>query len=421
MRVRFLPALLNWMMIRQLCCEEASLDHDFLENPDHRVWFCALAGAETDGMIVYVCTARKQFVFSAYLAYWGAELRERFRLLSYEEFFGLRKLERASYVFADIERLSPGQRERVARYWRLLRVEWPEARLLNHPLRVKRRYRLLRDLNRAGINRFDVFRPEEERQPGQFPVFIRRSNDHTGPETGLLNNPGELEAALGQLSENRDLEDLLITEFCATPDSQGRFWKYSAFIFGDRIVPAHLFVSHDWCVKAPMRIDQTVVDAEYDYVSGNPHEDVLRAAARIGNIDYGRIDYGLVDGQVQIYEINTHPQVMGPVDNFYEQRQPARELSAKLLQEGFESFDTPSGHAARVTAPSDAAFQEWREPGAGYTVCRRLLKSVGRESATPNVFEAFRKFRKFAAEKSRRVLAPFAAVKSRKAGRASPR
>jgi hypothetical protein len=43
------------------------------------------------------------------------------------------------------------------------------------------------------------------------------------------------------------------------------------------------------------------------YVQSNPHEHDLMRAFEIAEIDYGRADYGIVDGQIQIWEINTNP------------------------------------------------------------------------------------------------------------------
>lgn len=48
---------------------------------------------------------------------------------------------------------------------------------------------------------------------------------------------------------------------------------------------------------------------EHDYVEKNPHEGRLREVFRLARIDYGRMDYGMLDGQVQVWEINTNPTI----------------------------------------------------------------------------------------------------------------
>jgi hypothetical protein len=297
---------------------------------------------------------------------------------------------------------------------------WPETRLLNHPLRVMQRYPLLRTLQQEGVNRFGVYRLEDERWPERYPVFVRRANGHSGPESGLIRDRAELDSVSRRLAGKIAADDLLITEFYAQPDSRGRFWKYSAFIFPDRIVPAHLFVAATWCVKTPEIVDDEIISAEYAYVRDNPHEQILRKAASIGNIDYGRIDYGLVDGQVQIYEINTHPQVMGRVDNFYDQRKRARKHSASLLEAAFLSIDTGKSRD-RIRPPANPESHWWNDPGAGYIVLRKILKTVGRESAAPAVFHGYRRLKAFVPEKIRRALAWATGVRSGKAGRGSRR
>lgn len=293
-------------------------------------------------MIVYVCTQKERWVLNSYLESWGASLRDRFKLVSYEQLFHMLELPHATYIFADLERLSAAQRERAAAVWNLLHSAWPDCRLLNHPLKARRRYTLLRGLHKEGINAFNVYRVEEDRRPSRFPVFVRRENRHSKPLSDLLFSAEELAAVERDLADRIALDDLLITEFLGEPDIKGRFWKYSAFIFDGRIVPAHLFVDNHWCVKAPAIVDEGILEAEHRFVSGNSHEEALKNVADIARIGYGRIDFGVVDGKPQIYEINTHPQIMAANDAHFEQRIRARELSAKLIESAFQTIDTTS-------------------------------------------------------------------------------
>ena len=42
-------------------------------------------------------------------------------------------------------------------------------------------------------------------------------------------------------------------------------------------------------------------------MQSNPHEEAIRNAFKMARIDYGRIDYGMLNGQMQVWEINTNP------------------------------------------------------------------------------------------------------------------
>ena len=48
------------------------------------------------------------------------------------------------------------------------------------------RVELLRSLNAAGINPFDVMRADESPRPTRFPVFLRFEMDHNNLLSGLL-------------------------------------------------------------------------------------------------------------------------------------------------------------------------------------------------------------------------------------------
>src|SRR5512139_626419 len=77
---------------------------------------------------------------------------------SYERLLGARRVPRAAYIFADLERLAPHELRYAAELFRVLR----EAGLpcLNDPARVMSRVELLRSLKAAGINPFDVLRAD---------------------------------------------------------------------------------------------------------------------------------------------------------------------------------------------------------------------------------------------------------------------
>src|SRR2546430_577175 len=104
-------------------------------------------------------------------------------------------------------------------------------------------------------------------------------------------------------------DELLVTEFCDTADGAGIYRKFSAFIVGDRVVPRHVFFSRRWMLKVPDLVTDALVAEERTYVETNPHEHELRAIFDLAGLEWGRIDYGVRDGALQIWEINTNPQL----------------------------------------------------------------------------------------------------------------
>ena len=63
-------------------------------------------------MIGYLVTSKHHYTVSEYLAQsWGCRFKDRMRVLPYERILNSRRLPRASYIFSDIDRLSPQTRE----------------------------------------------------------------------------------------------------------------------------------------------------------------------------------------------------------------------------------------------------------------------------------------------------------------------
>jgi hypothetical protein len=225
------------------------------------------------------------------------------------------KLPKGSYIFSDIDRLTPAESEQVAQVWQSLAMKLPTAALLNHPIRSMRRYQLLRTLNEVGINQFNVYHLTEARLPKQFPVFIRGENDHNGPQSKLLQSRIELDTEIETfIQQGKNLVDKIITEFCPTADAAGITRKYSALIIGKRVLPRHMFFSmKNWILKLPDLIDPQFIEEEAQYLAANPHAEELRTIFEIAKINFGRIDYGYSNGKIQVWEINTNPLLLWPI------------------------------------------------------------------------------------------------------------
>lgn len=284
-------------------------------------------------MIYFVTYAQGRHAVSMLMADWARGRLKHVRRFDYSELFRKRRLPLGCYIFTDLDHLSSSELEYAARAWNGLRSANNEVLLCNHPLRVLRRYPLLRALNEKGINSFNAYRLDEFRKPRHFPVFLRHANDHLGPRTALLENSDELQHAVESLLEQCICpDDWIITEFVETRGEDGLFRKYGAFLVNSQIIPRHLHISRHWMIK---RSDPETVarakEEEWAFVQDNPHVDELREIFAIANTDYGRIDYTIHDDGIRVFEINTNPQILNPGQS----RDPARNRVKQLFADRF--------------------------------------------------------------------------------------
>jgi hypothetical protein len=253
-----------------------------------------------------------------------------------------------TYIFADLDYLTPEETQRAAFVWRTLAESHPGRRLLNHPTRSMRRYELLRNLYERGHNTFNAYRVTEGRWPERYPVFLRLENDHGGPITPLLRSRHELVDAICAFERTDDRrEELLVVEFCETADTRGIYRKYGAFIVGDRIVPKSLQFSRCWVQKSPDLRDPELLREEAQYVEHNPHEDTLREIFDLARIQYGRMDYAILDDRVQVWEINTNPTIVGGGAG-PDARAAVRRLVLTRMVAAFETLASCSATGARA-------------------------------------------------------------------------
>lgn len=232
------------------------------------------------------------------------------RPLSYETLFELKRAPIANYVLTDFDRLTGYELDTVGRLANALVAADPTVRISNWPSRAMGRYQLLRRLHEAGLNSFNVWRLDEERAPTAYPVFIRREHDARGPETPLLANEAEFRAAVAKMqTQGKSLTGRIAVQYVAALDEAGQHHKYGAYRFGGRIVPQHLLTADSWIVKRHATVrNGGMSDAEHRYVTENPHADCLMKIFELAQIDFGRVDYCMVDGRIEVFEINTNPQ-----------------------------------------------------------------------------------------------------------------
>ena len=168
---------------------------------------------------------------------------------NYDRFLRKHKVPCGTYIFTDIERLTPWELQVVAEAYSALAAD-ARCRVLNDPARVMTRYQLLRNLREEGINDFDVIRADERRWPARYPVFLRHEQDHGRPlSTDLLNNRNELELALKKAQADRiSLRGLLIVGFAAEAFDGPWFRKFNTFRVGNEVFAHHLVVEDSWVV-----------------------------------------------------------------------------------------------------------------------------------------------------------------------------
>jgi hypothetical protein len=152
------------------------------------------------------------------------------------------------------------------------------------------------------------------------------------------------------VKEGKRAEELIVVEYCAEPAVPNIFRKLAAYRVGDRIVPANTVHDDQWCVKYGKTgggTDELYAD-ELDSILSNRYESVLRPIFETANIEYGRVDFGLVGGKVQVYEINTNPNISAPSGHPSPARRRSQELVWNALLEAIAALDDRAAAAGNT-------------------------------------------------------------------------
>lgn len=304
-------------------------------------------------MILIVTTAAHSYTHKSV----RTEPQLEVHTVTYEDLQKSQKIPRATYVFTDLDRLTPLQLRHMAAVCKELRDGG--CKILNDPARALGRFGLLRALNRAGINDFDIYRADALEVPRRWPVFLRLDGVHEEPVSDLLHNEDELGEALAKAIDGGCAKTaLLIIEYCAEPVRGGLFRKLSAFRVGDRILGYTCVHDDKWLVKYGSEGVATpeMYEEEYDFVARNPYGEALMQAFELGGIDYGRADFGLVGGRPQIYEINTNPDIkLRPKPSSVQRRNESSQLFRKNYVDAIRALDRDYARDAARDAKGAAA------------------------------------------------------------------
>ncbi|MBS1212671.1 MAG: hypothetical protein H6R26_1288 [Proteobacteria bacterium] len=285
-------------------------------------------------MITIFISAEHTYTWGHYLATSGVRLASEIQFVPYGQKVDVKAIPAGTAIFTDIDRLVLGQKTAAAKiHDRIIRSR-PDIRVLNSPSGSLRRYDLLSTLYERGINRFTVYRADQDWKKARLPVFVRIADDHSAPRTQLISQVDDAEGEIQRLrgwerwkrsakskpdgdsapktpgvklyddaaaiSLPRDnslmgvlcrvrrrwhpRNDILVCEFAATADRDGLYHKFGAFVVGQRIIPAHLWYSEHWVVKfSSSRQDAVYLNKEMEYMRTNPHAEQLLKVCALAN------------------------------------------------------------------------------------------------------------------------------------------
>lgn len=315
-------------------------------------------------MIVIITTRGNGYpLYSLVRGTFGVEL-PRIRLANYERMFGSWWLRKATYLFADIERLADFELRIAADLFRAM----TEAGLhcLNDPARAMNRRQLLATLHERGVNPFKAYAADTCPRPARFPVFIRAEANHRAPSPELYHSQEELDRALAALvARGTPLRGMLVIEQAAEPYSDGLYAKWGTWRIGDEVILDHLVVDDVWLVKTGDYYKRTdaMAEDEHDAALTDRYGPALREAFDIANITFGRADHATVGGRQVIYEINTDPYLSAFSPDPKPGRPNTLAMTRKRIADAFRKIDTAETGWVRIRASEMRKPRRWWWPG----------------------------------------------------------
>ncbi|MCH7914696.1 MAG: hypothetical protein IH856_16965 [Deltaproteobacteria bacterium] len=122
------------------------------------------------------------------------------------------------------------------------------------------------------------------------------------------------------------------------------------------------------------RRQNELLDEELSFIRENPHRERVAQCFSLAHIDFGRADYGFVDGEMQMYEINTNPNLPGLKER-PDGRNERRRIIRQQIVDAFRTIDVPLPDAPPVRfshpGPAYHRMRPWRPVR---TSIARLLK-----------------------------------------------
>lgn len=273
----------------------------------------------------------------------------RLRTMAYEDAFRAAALPRATWVFTDCDRLGYWELELAARLHRTLADAG--CRVLNDPARALGRIDLLQRLQRDGLNSFGAWRLADLPDDLPYPVFLRTNSAHRGILGDLLHDRAALDAQVALvLGQGVPTRELLVIEYRAEPVRDGLFHKRSMYRIGERMVPSLGVFESRWQAKyGELGVaGEALYEAEREALARGDDAPYLRDVFERAAIDYGRVDYALVRGRIEVYEINTNPQLPNSVSHPFDARRIAGTEARDALHAAFRALSADDRGMVRI-------------------------------------------------------------------------
>lgn len=260
-------------------------------------------------MIHFIVHEKSSLPFYMFISSWGLKYLKNFHVLTYNRLFKRSNHPCGVYVFTGIQLLDDKEKELAVETCNIL-SDKNKYSIINHPNYALKRYELLKLLYENNINKYNVYRLNEDISDLRFPCFLRYENDHKGARTEIIFSKKDLHDSIDKLKKEKPEEKLMIVEFCDTKYADGYYRKYSCVCLDNQILPRHVLFGEYWMLKNAKITSNDLVAEELKFITENPHQETLKKIFKIAGIGFGRIDYSLKNGEIQVWEINTSPVLL---------------------------------------------------------------------------------------------------------------
>ena len=132
---------------------------------------------------------------------------------------------------------------------------------------------------------------------------------------------------------------------------------------------------------------------EREFLEKNEHADEIKMIFELAKVEYGRIDYALLNGKLQVWEINTNPTIGRPPDrgevpktleHIRQLQEPAKKVFFERFQAMLESIDSP--HTPEATVELILPEKEldiWRVENRAIQRIRKRRGTLGKLATWP--------------------------------------
>ena len=274
-------------------------------------------------------------------------MRPASRVLPYEILFCMQSVPKGVYVFCDIDRLSLADLERAKSWFHILKDNG--ATVLNDPGRFTGRLSLNQILYEKGYNSFNVY-PQHLASQAKLPVFLRSESEHEGPISDLIHDRSELGNQLKVANNKFPRRNIIIVEFLDSKEPDGRYYKYSHFRVANKLIFAGMVCGEPWCLKFAYYQGKDAIQREKDFAQSDRFNAEIMERFNMAGIEYGRMDYAIVNDRIEVFEINTNPDI-GHYCQPELKRWSVREYSYHAFNGEFYNLITESADDSSIKVP----------------------------------------------------------------------